>query len=101
MMMIQLLPEGTSCTGTCEVLPRSHDGVGVTLHLLPPGDHIGSFQDDVDDDDDDVDVDDVDDDDVVATFLLLPPGDHVGDADADHDGQCDVIYLVMIQDDIL
>ena len=57
-----LLPAGTSCTGTCEVLPRSHDGVGVTLHLLPPGDHIGSFQDDVDDDDDD-DVDDVDDDD--------------------------------------
>ena len=60
MMMIQVLPEGTSCTGTCEVLPRSHDGVGVTLHLLPPGDHIGSFQDDVDDDDDD-DVDDDDD----------------------------------------
>ena len=60
MMMIQVLPEGTSCTGTCEVLPRSHDGVGVTLHLLPPGDHIGSFQDDVDDDDDDVDVDDDD-----------------------------------------
>ena len=61
---IQVLPEGTSCTGTCEVLLRSHDGVVEALLLLPPGDHVGNVYGD-----DDVYVDlDVDD---FITFVAL------------------------------
>ena len=37
-LWIQLLPEDTSCTGTCEGLLRSHDGVRATPPLLRPGD---------------------------------------------------------------
>ena len=55
MMMIQVLPVGTSCTGTCEVLLRSHDGVAVILLRLPPGDDGVYGGGDGSDDDDDGD----------------------------------------------
>ena len=86
---IQVLPEGTSCTGTCEGLTRYLQGTGtckvqiltmMIIQLLPEGtsctgtcevllrSHDG----------------------VVEALLLLPPGDD--DVDADQNCRCDHLY---------